>query len=373
MADKLSLLDLAITLAKHKKLILGAPFIAAVISALLSLTSPDIYTADTQILPPKQQSSALGALSGMAGAAGGITNPNDTYIAMLKSRTLRDNMIRRYKLQSVYKTGSMESARAALEGATTIKIEKNGLIVISVDDTNPKRAAFLADGYVDQLQQLNQVFAVSQASQSRLFIEKQLKQAKQSLIDAEIALKLLQEKTGTIKLDTQAEQAIATVANIKAQIAMKEAELASMRSFATGSNPDYIRAEQQLHVLRTQINKVEAGTVPSKNIPENVLEYIRKTRDLKYAENIYEMLTKQFEIAKIDEAKESSVIQVLDRALVPEHRSKPNRSKSVLITALAAGLLSILWAFIIEAMKSSQQEIEKQKQLQLLRKYLRWK
>jgi len=175
--DEISLLDLAITLARHKKFILGVPFITAVISAVISLFSPNIYTADTQIFPPQQQSGAsamlsqLGALSGMAGAVSGIKNPNDIYVAMLKSRRLQDNMIKRFKLQAVYKTTSPALLRSSLAGATTVKLGKDGIIGISVDDQNPQRAAQLANGYVEELQRLTQIFAVTEASQRRLFFE----------------------------------------------------------------------------------------------------------------------------------------------------------------------------------------------------------
>ncbi len=375
--DEISLLDLAITLAKHKKIILGAPLVAAILAAVFSLFQPNIYTADTQILPPQQQSSAsamlsqLGALSGMAGAAG-IKNPNDTYIAMLKSRTLQDNMIRRFKLQSVYETKTPETTRNALTGATNVKVGKDGIIGISVDDKNPQRAAMLANGYVDELQRLTQVFAVTEASQRRLFFEKQLLQAKQSLGDAEIAMKQLQENTGIIQLDAQAGAFVQAGSQIKAQIAMKEVELGAMRTFATGNNPDYIRIQQTLAGLRAQLAKVDAGSVTSGKVPEKGLEYMRKARDLKYYETIYELLAKQFEMAKLDEAKESSVIQVLDKAVTPEQKSKPKRSQMVLIAALATGFLAILWAFITEAMQNAKKDTESQAQLQNLKDHLRW-
>ena len=375
--DEISLLDLAITLAKHKKIILGAPLVAAILAAVFSLFQPNIYTADTQILPPQQQSSAsamlsqLGALSGMAGAAG-IKNPNETYIAMLKSRTLQDNMIRRFKLQSVYETKTPETTRNALTGATNVKVGKDGIIGISVDDKNPQRAAMLANGYVDELQRLTQVFAVTEASQRRLFFEKQLLQAKQSLGDAEIAMKQLQENTGIIQLDAQAGAFVQAGSQIKAQIAMKEVELGAMRTFATGNNPDYIRIQQTLAGLRAQLAKVDAGSVTSGKVPEKGLEYMRKARDLKYYETIYELLAKQFEMAKLDEAKESSVIQVLDKAVTPEQKSKPKRSQMVLIAALATGFLAILWAFITEAMQNAKKDTESQAQLQNLKDHLRW-
>ncbi len=375
--DEISLLDLAITLAKHKKLILGAPMIAAIVVAIYSFIIPPTYTADTQMLPPQQQSSAsamlsqLGALGGMAGVAG-IKNPNDTYVAMLKSRTIQDNMIKRFKLQAVYKTKTPATTRKALNGATTVKVGKDGIIGISVDDKSPQRAAMLANGYVDELQQLTQVFAVTEASHRRLFYEKQLLQAKQNLGDAEIALKQLQEKTGIIHLDAQAQLGIGTAAGLKGQIAMREVELGAMRTFATGNNPDYIRIQQTLSGLKAQLNKVETGTVVPSKVPEAGLEYIRKVRDLKYAETIYEMLAKQFEMAKIDEAKESSVIQVLDKAVVPEQKSKPKRTIMVLLSALATGFLTILYAFIKEALNNPKKDTQTEAQLQALKNTLRW-
>jgi len=375
--DEISLIDLAITLAKHKKLIIGAPLIVAVVVAIYTFIIPPTYTADTQMLPPQQQSSAsamlsqLGALGGMAGAAG-IKNPNDTYVAMLKSRTIQDSMIKRFKLQAVYETKTPEKTRKALNGATKVTVGKDGIIGISVDDKNPQRAALLANGYVDALQQMTQVFAVTEASHRRLFYEKQLLQAKQNLGDAEIALKQLQEKTGIIHIDSQAQLGIGTAANIKGQIAMKEVELGAMRTFATGNNPDLVRTQQTITGLRAQLGKIETGTVATSKVPETGLEYIRKTRDFKYAETIYEMLAKQFEIAKIDEAKESSVIQVLDKAIPPEQKSKPKRSLMVLISALATGFLTILYAFIKEALQNAKKDTETEAQLKTLKKTLRW-
>ncbi len=376
--DEISLLVLAITLAKHKKLILGAPFVAALVAAAFTLFSSNIYTADTKILPPQQQQSGaaamlnqLGALSGM-GSATGIKNPNDVYIAMLKSRTLQDNLIRRFKLQAVYETTSPEKTRKQLTAVTTVTSGKDALITVQVDDKNPQRAAMLANGYVEALQQMTQVFAVTEASKRRLFFEKQLLQAKEALSDAEIALKQLQEKTGIIELDAQAQLIISTAAGLKGQIAMREVELGAMRTFATGNNPDYIRTQQVLAGLREQLAKVETGTVTTSKVPETGLEYIRKVRDLKYAETIYEMLAKQFEMAKIDEAKESSVIQVLDKAVVPEQKSKPKRSMTVLLAAVATGFLAILWAFITDAIQNAKKDNETAAQLNKLKQNLRW-
>ena len=379
--DEISLLDLAITLAKHKKIILVVPIISGMVAAVISLFIPNVYTADIQMLPPQQQSGAssmlnqIGALGGLAGISSGIgiKNPADTYVAMLKSRTLQDKLIKRFKLQIVYDKISLEKTRLALREATTVKVGKDGIIGVSVEDRDPNRAAILANGYVDELQQMTQVFAVTEASQRRLFFEKQLLLAKQSLGDTEIAMKQLQEKTGIIQLDAQAKLVIGSAAQLKAQIAMKEVELGAQRTFSTGDNPDYIRSQQMLAGLRSQLAKVETGTVTSSKVPEAGLEYMRKVRDLKYAETVYELLAKQFEVAKIDEAKQSSVIQVLDRALVPEKKSKPHRSMIVFLSSVVGGFFAILWVFSTEAFQNAKKYEESGLQLKLLQDYLRLK
>jgi uncharacterized protein involved in exopolysaccharide biosynthesis len=379
MDDEFSLIDLAIMLAKHKKTILGASLITGVLTAIYSLFVPAIYTSDTQILPPQQQSSAaamiasqLGALSGMAGSSLGIKNPNDTYIAMFKSRSLQDNMIRRFQLQKVYHTDTPGETRIALTAATKVTSGKEGFITVSVDDTDPKRAAAIANGYIEELQNLTQVLAVTEASQRRLFYQKQLLQAKQELSDAEIGLKQIQEQTGLIKLDAQAAATVAATANLKAQVAMKEVQLGAMRTFATVNNPEYIRIQQELGGLRAQLSKVETGSVSPGKVPEAGLEYMRKTRDLKYYETIYELLAKQFEMAKLDEAKESSLIQVLDKAIPPEKRSSPKRTQMVLIASFAAGFVAVIWAFITEALEKAKEDKEQEDRFATLRSYLRW-
>jgi len=324
--DEISLLDLAITLAKYKKLIIGAPFAVAVLVSIYTLFQPNIYTADTRILPPQQQSSAsamlsqLGALGALGGGSLGIKNPNDTYVAMLESRPLQNSMIKRFKLQAVYEAETLADARKTLEGVTTVTTgKKDGLITVSVDDQDPIRAATLANGYIDELQKLMQVFAVTDASQRRIFFEKQLHLAKEELADAEVSLKQLQQRTGVLQLDAQAGQLM-----------------------GTGQAPDI------------------------------ALRYIRKVRDMKYAETLYEILAKQYEMAKLDESKESTVIQVLEKAVVPQDKSKPQRSKIVLIAALATGFLAILYAFIAEALNKAKEDEEQEAQIEALKANLRW-
>src|SRR5712692_7381945 len=180
--DEVSLLDLLIFLAKHKRLVVGVPFVVAIAATIISLLMSNIYTGTTRILPPQQSASAasallnqlggvLGGLGGAAGGALGIRNPNDLYVGMLKSRTVADNLITRFELDKVYGREYQSDTRRELEGRTSIVAGRDGIITIEVDDKDPKRAAELANTYVDELMKLTKVLAVTEASQRRLFFE----------------------------------------------------------------------------------------------------------------------------------------------------------------------------------------------------------
>ena len=364
--EEVNSLDLLTIIARKKFYIVGIPLLAGIIAGGLSLLMPNIYTGTASVLPPQQSQSGssailgqLGALGGMSGSALGLKNPSDLYIGMLNSRTVADSIIERFKLQSVYDTKTLTDTRLTLSSSSTIGSGKEGIIVIDVKDKDPKRAAALANGYVEELQRLTQTLAITEASRRRLFFEKQLLQSKQLLADAEVNLKVMQEKSGLIQLNGQAEALIKSSADLRAQIASKEVALSAMQTFATGSNPEYMRARQELVGLREQLKKMESGLnqgsgdllVGSGRIPEAGLEYVRRVRDVKYAETIFELMSKQFEIAKLDEAKDSSIIQVLDVAIVPDKKSKPNRGVIVVSTILFVGILTMFWILASEFLR----------------------
>ncbi len=349
---------------------------------------PNIYTGVTRILPPQQSQSTaaamlgqLGALAGVAGTSLGIKNPNDLYVGMLKSRTVADNLISRFELRKLYETKTADDARKALEGNSRVTSGKDGLIAIEFDDKDPKRAAAIANAYVEELYKLTQTLAVTEASQRRLFFEKQLALTKRELGNAEVALKTTQEETKLIKIDEQGRAIIEAFARLRAQVVAKEVQLGAMRSFATEQNPDLIRTQQELIGLRAQLAKMEKShnptqgdiLVPTGQVPEAGLEYLRKLRDVKYYETIFELLAKQYEAAKIDEARDTSLIQVLDKALEPEKKSKPKRALIVILTALVFGFLAVIWAFIREAGEKARQNPEQAERLNLLRRYVRGK
>ena len=384
--DEINLMDLVLVLAKHNRFIIKLTASVAVLAVIYALLQPNIYTAKTVILPPQQGAStasmllgSLGGLAGLAGGAAGIKSPNDLHIGMLKSRTVADKMIARFNLKQKFKAKTMEATRAALAGGTEIKTGKDGFITIEYSDEDPKFAASVANAYVEELDKLNNTLAVTEASRKRLFFETQLKMTRDNLAAAEVGFKQTQERTGLIQPEAQGQAIIMAASNLRAQVTAAEVKLQSMGSFATPQNPDYQKLQQNLTSLRAQLVKAERNgvqgrgdiMVPTGKLPETGLEYIRKMRDLKYQETLFELLSKQFEIAKIDEAKEAALIQVVDKALVPEQKSKPKRALIVILATLMAFFLSVLLAFVREASERASLDPASAERMNLLRRYLR--
>jgi len=387
--DEISLLDLLIVLAKHKRPVLCLTLAAGVLALIVGLLWPNIYTATTRILPPQQSASAAtallnqlgGAFGGLAGATGGalgIRNPAELYVGMLKSRTVADNLIARFELGKVYDEDYLSDTRKRLGNRTEVSSGRDGIIIIEVDDRDPKRAADLANAYVDELTKLTKVLAVTEASQRRLFFERQLVQAKDSLTAAEIAARQALQKGGLAQVDAQGRSMIEVTARLRAQISAKEVQLGAMRTFAAEGNPELQRTQQELEALRRELARIE-GSSPLAAVGRageggsRGLDNLGRLRDVKYYEFLYELLAKQYELAKIDEAKDATIIQVLDKAIEPDRRSKPQRVLIVVTTALVVSLVSIIWAFVRESVFRANADPARASRLQRLKAYLRWK
>ena len=379
--------DRLIVLAKRKWFIFKFVGCAAVLSAGISLLLPKTYTANAKIMPPQQNQSMgamaalsiqLGPLAALASGGLGLRNPSDLYIAMLRSRTVADDLIDRFSLMSVYKEKIRDYTRKKLESATDIRAgTKDGIISISVDDRDPRRAAGLANGYVDELEKLTKTLAVTEAGKRRLFFEREVKMASDELANAEVALKQTQEKTGLILLDSQSRAMIESLASLRARVAAQEVLVQQIRTFAAPENPELIREEKALEALRDQLSRLEGGQgkrlfadVPIENVPTAGLEYVRKYRDVKYHEALFELLAKQYEAAKLDEARDSLIVQQLDKAIVPERRSWPPRTALVLASTLLALIVAIVVVFFLEAMERGKEDSQFAARLQLFRFYL---
>jgi len=360
--DAISLVDLLIILAGRKRFIFWVTAAFAIIAIILSLILPVRYTATVTLLPPQQNSSAgaalaaqlgnVGGLSSLAGSSFGLKNPNDMVLGIMRSRTVEDAMVQHFGLMNEYHKRILSDARKEFEGHTTLDdAGKDNLIRLSVEDANPKRAAELANGYVEQFRTISQNLAITEASQRRLFFEQELAQTKDKLASAEEALKLTEQKTGLIQLDSQARALIESAASVRASIGAKEMEIQGMQTYATGENAQLVQAQRELDSLRSQLAKLGGSEdrsggeliVPKGLVPEASLEYARKLRDVKYYETIFDILARQYELAKLDEAKQGALIQVVDAAIPPDRRSFPKRSLIVIAATLVGMLLAILF------------------------------
>jgi len=302
-APALSLYGALLQLARGKRLVALVTGIATVVGIVVSLLLPVSYTATTRIMTPQQtQSTAAFLMSQMAlnptaanplaGATGGslnLRNPNELYLGLLASRPIADGIIGEFGLAGVYHAKDMTAARKALADRTTVTSEKSTLIAISVIDTDKKRAADIANAYPEQLRALTKNLAVTEASQRRLFYEQRLKDAKEDLVSAELALQQIQKQKGLVQLDAQTKALITSLADLHAQVAAKEVQLQALRSYSTEQNPEVQLLESQLSSLQDQSARLEersgspeSGGLDLADVAGAGAEYLRAEHELEY-------------------------------------------------------------------------------------------
>ena len=337
--DEINLMDLLLVIARHNRFILKLTGGAAVLAVIYALLQPNIYTAKTVIMPPQQASSSasalLGQLGGLAGAAGGalgVKNPSDLYIGMLKSRTVEDALIQRFRLMELYKAKNLESARSALEAATVVTAGKDGFITVEFSDKDPKLAASIANAYIEEMDSLARALAAKEALVRKQFYEKQLSDVRVTLNRAELEMKIFEEKNRVFQLGG---------GSVSGGGGVVPGGGGGMALGATGE------------------------------IPKAELEFVRIARDVKYQEMLLGAMAQQVTSATIDAAKNSAAIQVLDKALAPEKKSKPKRALIVLLTTILAFFVGIIWAFVREAGERARQNPEQAERMNLLRRYFR--
>jgi uncharacterized protein involved in exopolysaccharide biosynthesis len=365
--DEISLLDLALVVAENLKLLILGPLAIGVAALGISFAVTPTFTASTQFLPPQQAQSAaagllsgLGALGGLAGAAAGLKNPSDQYVAFLKSRVLEDALIDRFKLMERYESEFKQDARKTLEGNVKISAGKDGLIDVEVDDKDPQFAADLANAHVDELRTLMSRLAVTEAQQRRQFFEGLLQKTKDNLVAAEAALQASGVNPSAIKTSPAA--AVEGLAKLQAEVAAQEVRIQSMRGYLAESAPEMKQALNTLAALRAQLAKIDApATTKDKS------DYVNLFREFKYHETLFELYAKQFEIARADEAREGATIQVVDVAVPPERKSKPKKALIAVLATLASGFALLLWVFIRHALKNARRDPESAEKLQTLK------
>ena len=270
----------------------------------------------------------------------------------MKSRSVTDAVIKRLDLQAEFKTKNADSIRAALQGLVKFHAAKNGIITITADYKDPANAALLANTFIDELQKKSWQLNMTKASTERSFLEKRLEVVKQNLKVAEEDMKKFQEKNKTIKADSQAAAAIEGIARLQAELVTREVQLAALRNSMTDESAEVRTLLAGITRLKSQLNSMSGtggGVIPSiGSAPSIGVEFVRRLRELKTQEALFEQLTKQFELAKISEARDSSSLQVLDEAVAPLHKSKPVRSQIVILSTVTAFFCSIILVFIKE-------------------------
>lgn len=353
--DGIQLLDILQTLAENARLLVYGPIALALAAVGVAFLFSPSYESETRFLPPQQQQGAasalmaqFGALAGMAGMGGGGKGSADMYVGLLKSRSIADRLIAQFSLMKHPKVKTREDAREILERVTRISVGRDGLISVKVISKVPRLSAAMANAYVAELSLLNDRLALTEAQSRRQFLEKELAKIKDNLAKAEIALSNagISEKALKFNPATMGQG----VASLKAQAMAKELLLASMRGYLTENSVNFRLAQQELSALRAQLAKLEQ----SESTGENA-EYIRLYRDYKYHEVLFEQMSKQFELARLDELKEGAVIQIVDLAVPAERKSNVHKAIIALVAWLLSGVLLLAYVFIRRALGTASQ------------------
>ncbi len=362
--DEINLLELLLVIVQHKKVIFLSCFVAFIVSCGITLLMPNVYTATARILPPPKESgginSLLGNMAGLASLAGisvGGGSTGDLYVGMLKSRTVNEAIISRFKLMEYFGWETRTGAYKNLAGKANFSIGKDdGILSVSFEDEDPRLAADIANAYIDELKKLNIEINLNNAGRERVFLEDRLNLVRDELVIAEDALKEFQKKNKAIRIETQATVLIEAIASLKGELASKEVELGVLLSSQTEQNPQIIALREGISQIKGQILRLERSPEGKKvsddiflatsEVPELGVQYARLLRNFKVQETLFELLTKQYEIAKLNEAKNTSTIQILDLATPPDQKSRPMRSLIVIIVTFVTGLFAFLLSFL---------------------------
>jgi len=373
--DEITLFDYWQVISKRKWGIIALCAVMTVGTLVVSFFLPKIYESTATLLPQLESNNGvgLGALfaSGAASSAaqslgislpGSPATPTDVFTAMLKSRIMADDIIRRFNLMEHYETKTMHDARGSLEGATRIVVTKEKVIKVAVEDRDPQLASDIANFYVSNLDRLNQTLSVSKARENRKFIEQRVAETQTALVKVEDALKEFQTQNRTVAIEAQSKAMIEATAMIQAQIMAQEVQLQVMGSYLSSNNPEIARVQSSISELRKQLQIMETGKSGKERLPGDrlrpaitsvptlALEYGRLARDLKVQETLYALLISQYEQAKLTEARDTPTVQVLDPAIPAERKSRPKILLNVLIAGILSLFVGLFWAFVRGAM-----------------------
>ena len=348
--DEGSFIDLATTLAQRWVLLVIGPFIVGLAALGITYLVPQTFTARTTFLPPQQQGSAaasalssLGALANLAGG-GGLRTPADQFAALMQSATVQDRIVDRFKLLDVYDVRFKSDAKRELAERLRINVSKrDGILSVEVDDHSPQRAADIANAHIEELRLLTASLAITEAQQRRGFFERQLAETRGRLNTAQASLQDSGVGAGALKAEPRA--AAESYAKLRAEVTSAEVKLQALRTSLVDSAPEIAQQLAALSTLRSQLARVEhVNEVGTRN---GSTDYIGKYREFKYQEAMFEFFARQFEMARVDEAREGALIQVIDAAQPPERKSKPKRANIAILSTIAAAALLAAWVLLL--------------------------
>lgn len=364
-AEESPFLDFLTQLARQKWIIARFIGAAVLLGIVLCIALPVRYTASTKIMPPQQSpSSAMMMMNQMggnansslattlAGGALGLKNPSEIYVGLLKSRPIANAIIQKFDLAGVYRSRDMTAARKKLADFTEVASDKTGIISVSVTDSDRQRAAGIANEYVAQLRILTKDIAVTEAGQRRLFYDDQIKSAKESLVVAEDQFQKVQQARGIIHPEAQTKAMIETLALLRAEVTAKTVELQALRSFSTDRNPEVELTENQLASMKAAVARLEQNSNSAgftelglKDVPGAGLEYLSAQHEVVYRQTLFDLLIKQSDIARLDEAKEAAIIQTIEHAIPPDRKSEPERSKLLFLSVVFGFLAGCVYSY----------------------------
>ncbi|MDR3166065.1 MAG: hypothetical protein LBU13_10860 [Synergistaceae bacterium] len=378
MQEEKTLYEILLLFIRKKKLIAIFVFLFGCGAVFNCLVTPKIYKAEVRIMPPVQGKtgmasamlSQLGAGAGLIGLSGMATN-GQLLIGVLKGNTVVDKIIDRFDLMSLYgkeyRVKMREQVISSLLNLT--EDTKSGIVTIGVLDKDPVRAAEMANAFVEELKSALQLLALGEAAQRRIFFEQQLVQSHKNLNDAEDELQRYQEQSGLVVMEPQFQAMLASIEALRAQVAAKEVEISSLKTYARVENPNLKRAMSELSALRAELNKLEQQqtlktedktpqTASLREAPQLGLEYQRRVRNVKFASAMYEIMMQQFEAAKVDESREAMVVQVIDPASPPDYKYKPKRSQIVLLGLLVGLGFGMTWVLIADYIQTMRKDFK---------------
>jgi uncharacterized protein involved in exopolysaccharide biosynthesis len=368
---------------EHRGIFLRAAALGLIISTLVALLIPKTYTSTAQLMPPDTQSSsgiammaamaakAGGGLGSMAGDLLGVKSSGALFIGVLRSQTAQDRLVQQFDLRKIYGKRLIVDARTKLDENTSISEDrKSGIITISVTDHTPQRAAALANSYVDELNTLVSELSTSSAHRERVFLEERLKVAKRDLDLAVNDLAQFSSKNNTLDIQQEGKAMLDAAGSIAGEMIAAQSQLEGLRQIYTDNNPRVRSLNARVGELRKQLEKLggakasgDRAAAPADGRPGNQpaapesglpyptihslpllgAKYADYYRRAKIQETVYELLTEQYELAKVQEAKETPSVKVLDPGTIPEKKAFPPRLLIMLMGTFMAASLSAVW------------------------------